>query len=154
MIVVSDTSSVSALLRIGQGELLQKLYGEVLIPEAVQLELLAFFPALPGFLSCRQVRDSAAVSRYCLELDLGEAEAIVLSREAGADFLLMDESLGRQVAAREGIPLIGLLGVLVQAKRAGLLDSVSGLILRIETEANFRVSDALRESILKQANEL
>ena len=154
MIVVSDTSSVSALLRIGQGELLQKLYGEVLIPEAVQRELLIYFPALPVFLSCRPVKNSAAVRRFCMELDLGEAEALVLAREAGADFLLMDESLGREVAVREGIALIGLLGVLVQAKRAGLLDSVSGLIHRIETEANFRVSVALRESILKQANEL
>ena len=154
MIVVSDTSSVSALLRVGHGELLKNLYGEVLIPEAVWVELLAFFPALPGFLSRRKVKNGAAVRHYCLELDLGEAEAIVLSREVGADFLLMDETLGRWVAAREGIPLIGLLGVLVQAKRAGLLDSVSGLIHRIETEADFRVSDALRESILKQANEL
>ena len=153
MIVVSDTSSVSALLRIGQGELLERLYGEVLIPEAVKVELLAFFPSLPEFLHCRQVTNHHEVERLGEELDLGEAEAIVLAVESSADVLLIDEILGRQVAAREGVPLIGLMGVLLQAKREGMIGRLRPVIERLEIEADFRLSAELKNSTLKRAGE-
>ena len=154
MIVVSDTSSVSALLRIGQGNLLQLLYGKVLIPEAVRAELLAFFPDLPEFLHCRQIVNAGEVSRLCDELDLGEAEAIVLARESHADVLLMDELHGRRVAAREGVPIIGLMGVLLKAKNEGLVASIRPLIERLETEADFRLSTEFKQFTLRRAHEL
>jgi predicted nucleic acid-binding protein len=154
MIVVSDTSSVSALLRIGQGNLLQLLYGEVLIPEAVRAELLAFFPDLPEFLHCRQIVNTGEVDRLCEELDLGEAEAIVLARESHADILLMDELNGRRVAMREGVPIIGLMGVLIKAKNEGLVVSIRPLIEKLETEADFRLSAEFKQSTLRRAHEL
>jgi predicted nucleic acid-binding protein len=154
MIVVSDTSSVSALLRIGQGGLLPKLYGEVLIPEAVRAELLVFFPSLPEFLHCRQILNASEVKRLCEELDLGEAEAIVLARESHADILLMDELIGRQIAAREGVPIIGLMGVLMAAKNEGLVASIRPLIEKLEMEANFRLSPEFKQSTLQRAHEL
>jgi len=154
MIVISDTSSVSALLRIGQSDLLQRLYGEVLIPEAVRDELLAFFPSLPEFLHCRQILNTGEVGRLCEELDLGEAEAIVLARESHADILLMDELTGRRVAAREGVPIIGLMGVLIEAKNDGLVASIRPLIEKLETEADFRLSVEFKQSTLRRAHEL
>lgn len=153
MIVVSDTSSVSALLRIGQGNLLQLLFGEVLIPEAVRAELLAFFPDLPEFLHCRQIVNAGEVDRLCEELDLGEAEAIVLARESNADILLMDELNGRRVAVREGVPIIGLMGVLIKAKNEGLVVSIRPLIEKLETEADFRLSAEFKQSTLRRAHE-
>ena len=154
MIVVSDTSSVSALLRVGHGSLLERLYGEVLIPSAVRDELLIFFPQLPEFLQCRSVSNVNLVGRFRSELDLGEAEAIALAQETHAEILLVDELKGRRVAEREGIPIIGLMGVLLQAKRDGLIDSVRPLIERLQTEADFRLSAAFKEATLKRANEL
>jgi len=59
MIVVSDTSSISALLRIGHADLLQRLYGEVLIPEAVRDELLVFFSIVPNFFIAARCRTPA-----------------------------------------------------------------------------------------------
>lgn len=154
MIVVSDTSSVSALLRIDQGDLLERLYGEVLIPEAVRDELLAFFPGLPEFLHCRQIVNADEVRRLCNELDLGEAEAIVLARESHADVLLMDELHGRRIAIREGVPIIGLMGVLLKVKNEGLVASIRPLIERLETEADFRLSAEFKQSTLRRAHEL
>ena len=90
VIVVSDTSAITALLQIGRGVLLQELYHEVLIPEAVRDELLPAHPSLPPFLRCDRVADESEVQRLCVELDLGEAEAIVLAKERRADVLLMD----------------------------------------------------------------
>jgi predicted nucleic acid-binding protein len=154
MIVVSDTSSVSALLRIGQSELLKRLYGEVLIPAAVRDELPAFFSDLPEFLHCRQIMNAGEVDRLCKELDLGEAEAIVLARESHADVLLMDELHGRWIAVREGVPIIGLMGVLIEAKNEGLVTSVRPLIEKLETEADFRLSAEFKQSTLRRAHEL
>ena len=154
MIVVSDTSSISALLRIGHADLLQRLYGEVLIPEAVRDELLVFFPIVPKFLHCRQVSDVGEVKRLCGELDLGEAEAIALAREMRADVLLIDELNGRRIAKREGIPIIGLMGVLANAKNVGLVVSIRPLIDKLENEADFRFSAELKQDTLRLANEL
>ena len=154
MIVVSDTSSISALLRIGHADLLQRLYGEVLIPEAVRDELLVFFPKVPEFLHCRHVSDPGKVKRLCGELDLGEAEAIALAHEMRADVLLIDELDGRRIAKREGIPIIGLMGVLAYAKIEGLVVSIRPLIDKLENEADFRFSAELKQDTLRLANEL
>lgn len=154
MIVVSDTSSISALLRIDQCGLLAQIYGKVIIPKAVEAELLRRFDPLPGFLQCFQASNPSAVRQLCQELDLGEAEAIVLARELGADILLMGEANGRAVAMREHIPLIGLIGVLLLAKRQGLIQSVDQTIRQLETEANFRLSSDIKQTALKSAGEL
>jgi uncharacterized protein len=153
MIVVSDTSAVSALLQIGHGGLLEQLYGEVLIPESVRDELLVCFPTLPQYLHCRRVSNRSQVDRLCSELDLGEAEAIVLAREMRADILLIDELAGRRVAEREGIPIIGLIGVLAQAKNSRLIAAIGPLIDKLEKEADFRLSAELKQDALRLAKE-
>ena len=89
MIVVSDTTSITSLLQIGQCELLFRLYGEVLIPQAVHRELLPAHPVLPDFLHVEAARNRAEVQRLQSELDLGEAEAIVLAKQMTADLLLI-----------------------------------------------------------------
>jgi len=153
MIVVSDTSPITSLLQVGQCELLARLYGEVLIPPAVHGELLPAHPVLPDFLRVEPARNRADVQRLQSELDLGEAEAIVLAKEMTADLLLVDESDGRRVALREGVSIIGLLGVLVQAKRSELITSVRELTARLEDIAGFRVADAVKDVIFRNAGE-
>jgi len=153
MIVVSDTSAITALLQVGRVELLQKLYGEVLIPEAVRDELIQTHPSLPLFLRCEHVQNRAEVERFFAELDLGEAEAIALAKERKADALLMDEAEGRRVALREGVAFIGLLGVLVQAKQMGHVASVRGLTAELEKVADFRLSAVVKKIAFEKAGE-
>lgn len=82
MLVVSDTSPVTSLLQIGHGDLLPRLFERVLIPPAVEAELLRFHTSLPGFLKAAAIRDAAAADALVArKLDRGEAEAIVLARE-------------------------------------------------------------------------
>jgi|SRR5665213_837330 len=154
MIVVSDTSPLTTLLQIGKVDLLQKLYGEVLIPEAVRGELFITHQSLPGFFLCVSVTDRQAVTRLLVELDPGEAEAIVLAKERHADVLLIDELEGRNVAAREGLPFVGLLGVLGQAKLKGFLPSVRDVLREIENETTFFLSQEMENLALKLAGEL
>jgi hypothetical protein len=153
MIVVSDTSAITSLIQVGRIEVLARLYGEICIPEAVRNELLRSHAVLPVFVRVRPAERKADVQRLCAELDLGEAEAIVLAKEINADLLLIDETLGRQVALREGLRVIGLLGVLLDGKDHGYLSSIREVTSELETIAGFRVADRVKEVIFRAAGE-
>ena len=154
MIVVSDTSAITALLQIGQAGLLEKLYFQILIPVAVRDELLKNHQALPVFLHCQPVVNIAEVKCLLVEIDLGEAEAIVLAKERHADFLLIDELAGRRVAQREGLRFFGLMGVLVQAKQKKFIKSVRELTAELERVADFHLSEEIKSIAYRKAGEL
>lgn len=154
MIVVSDTSPITSLLQTGHAELLPMLFGEVLIPPAVQAELLRFHATLPDWLSVRAIVDHQQADELGSRLDQGEAEAIVLAEECRADYLLIDEKLGREQAQARGVAAIGLLGVLLLAKRAGHLVSVAELIHELKTVAGFFVSERIKSIVLQAAGEV
>jgi predicted nucleic acid-binding protein len=88
-----------------------------------------------------------------LELDAGEAEAIALAVEQGADLLLMDERRGRQAATRLKQRVVGVLGVLIEAKRHGNLPAVRPVLDALVSEAGFRISGALYARVLEAAGE-
>jgi hypothetical protein len=153
MIVVSDTSCVSNLLTVGHSHLLNELFGEVIIPPAAGRELLRFHSVLPAFLKCVAPGDAALVSRLVAEIDIGEAEAICVARELHADRLLVDEKHGRAVAVREGLAIIGIVGILVLAKERSLVPAVRPLLFRLENEAGFRLSQAVKAAALDAVRE-
>ena len=160
MIVVSDTSPIRALAHLDQLELLRTLFQQVLVPPAVADELERPTSKLPPialvpyrFILVRAPASQLEIDRLHAELDLGESEAIALALEVRADLLLVDERAGRAVATREGLTTLGAVGVLVRAKRAGLLPAVRPLIERLENELNFFMSASLRKDALKSAGE-
>ena len=87
------------------------------------------------------------------DLDPGEAEAIALAKEIGADLLIMDEKSGRAVAQREGLAIIGTLGILLEAKKQKHLDLVAPVMLDLQATARFRISPALFQEVLRLAGE-
>ena len=155
MIVVSDSSAIISLVAIGQPNLLPLLYGT-----AVANELKNGRPGSPGrdvldadWLRVVEVSDRAAVRRFQVDLDPGEAEAVELTIELKADLLLIDESHGREVALRHGLPIIGVLGVLLEGKRRGLLNRVAPLLNELQERAGFWISSELVRRILIAAGE-
>lgn len=143
--------------------LLTQLYRQVIIPEAVYLELADIDPPVPGaleaqsadWLQSRQVTDLSVVQRLQNQarLDPGESEAIALALELKADLLLIDERRGRAEANRLGLRIIGLLGILVEAKRRNLIPAVKPLMDAMIATSEFRVSPALYNQILEMVDE-
>lgn len=136
MIVISDTSPPITLWGIGHIDVLASLYGGVVIPNEVVAELRseqhsgsaeAIFVACHGWLTIRSPKQPATVQG----LDPGETATITLAKELGADFLIIDEKLGRKAADRESIPVIGTIGVLIEAAKAGFID-LAGAFERIK----------------------
>jgi predicted nucleic acid-binding protein len=113
--VVVDASPLIALARIERLELLQKMFGGVVVPSAVWREVVAAGSDKTGASQvatadwiCRQdVVDQSAVEHLRRDLGAGEAEAIVLAHELPADLLIMDEHLGRVTARDFGVHTVG-----------------------------------------------
>jgi len=136
MIVISDTSPLSGLFRIGYLHLFEPLYGKIIIPPAVKDELLELvhFGSDPSqilsqpWLEIRAFQNAALYQKFRRELDEGEAQAIAIALESGADLLLIDEAMGRKIALREGLKITGILGMLLDAKNMGLIVAVKPLM--------------------------
>jgi predicted nucleic acid-binding protein len=99
------------------------------------------------------VSDAEETTRLAGLVDQGEAEAIELAKELHADRLLIDERKGRKLAADEGVPVIGLLGVVLLAKRRGLVQSARVLMTALRAEAGVYLSDDLVERALNSVGE-
>ena len=98
----------------------------VLIPRAVWQEVVDRTRAVwsPASSCCIldqivEISDSNLVSMLHVDLDTGEAEAIVLAREQKTSTVLLDEKDARKVAIKLGFSVLGTVGVLIWAKRAG-----------------------------------
>ena len=125
MIVVSDTTPLISLLKINRLELLERLFGDVMIPTAVFDELTvnkrfrteADQIRQKSFIVVKPVnnQESASVLKRATGLDQGESEAIVLTDELEADLLLMDEAKGRNVSTQMGLRIMGTIGILMAA---------------------------------------
>jgi uncharacterized protein len=161
LIVVSNSSPLIALSAIGRLELLHSLYGRVWIPESVQHEVVGVHTGRPGaaeiqtadWVTSHPVKGDFLPRALEGELGRGEAEAIALAVERRADLLLIDERRGRKVAGRFGITVLGVLGVLIEAKRKKLLLEVRPALEDLLTKAGFRISTALYQRALEEAGE-
>ncbi len=99
------------------------------------------------------MQDAAEAVRLAGVVDVGEAEAIELAKELSADWLLMDERKGRRVAMQEGVRVIGLVGIVLLAKRRQLTPSARTLLERLESEAGMYLAEAVREEALRSVGE-
>lgn len=160
MIVVANAGPLISLAQISQVHLLPSLFGYLQIPPAVHEEVVtskhfgetSAEVDITGWVRVTKVRDSTAVELLRERLGAGESEAIVLAIESRAALLLIDEKRGRRVAESQGVEKSGTLGVLILAKRRGLIDAVQPLLLELKT-VGFRMSEELYQTVLSVAGE-
>lgn len=161
MIVISDTSSISNLLMIGKLSILKDVFGKIIIPQAVLEELLVlerFGHDLTeihesSWIEVSEPSDVDFVQTLRENLDLGESAAIALAIELGASNLVIDEKKGRRIAAELGLEIIGLVGILLEARERGIINSAKSTLDELMEKANFRISQAFYQKILSKLNE-
>lgn len=162
MIVVSNTSPLTNLAAIGQFALLQKLYANIHIAEGVWNELNAQGKHWPGreevaksdWIERHEVKNQRLVNALRQDLDRGEAESIALSLELNADLIILDEKEGRHTAQRFDLNVVGVIGVLLEAKSKDFISEIRPHLDVLRDIAGFFLKESLYQSILNLANEL
>ena len=158
MIVVCDSSPLVALSILNSLDLLDILFQEVLVPVSVFNEL-----TIENKPEAQQIgrwakgkitttSNEQLIRSFNLLLDIGESEAMALYIERKADFLLIDEKKGRKIASYNNINIVGTLGILLMAKRKGLLLVIKPLLDRLQ-QSYIRISDELYQKSLELAGE-
>lgn len=161
MIVVSNAGPVIALARINQLNLLKHYFERIYIsPEAYE-ELVVKGRGRPGsgevegseWILQTEVKDTRAVEILRLELDAGEAEAIVLAQEIKADLVLLDESIAREIAKSLGLKVNGSIGILVRATKDGIVERLRPLLDELRAKGVW-ISGELYSEALRLSGEV
>lgn len=158
MILVADASALIALSACDSLDLLEALFGNVIVPEAVFIEVASTNkPQSERLRNYLQGKVRTVNMDHYVYLDAfadaGETQAMLLYKEVAADYLLIDDKRGRKVAQINQIKTIGSLGVLLQAKHAGLISHVEPLITKIAASPVF-MGAGLIQTVLELAGEI
>ena len=148
-LIIADASCLIVLTKIGRLELLRQLYGTATTTPIVAAE---YGLPLPAWIRQEVAADAARQQHLALLVDAGEASAIALALERPGCTLILDDYKARKTAEKLSVQLTGTFGILLRAKRQGLVPAVKPLLDQIR-ETNFRFSAALEMSVLKQAGE-
>ncbi len=158
--VISDTTPIVVLDAIGLLDLMFHIFEEVTIPLAVDAELSAGL-SIPGrrealarpWLKRVALQVPASPGQYGRDVDAGETEAIALFLEHDAELLLVDDGPARRTAKRFGIKHMGTAGILIAAKKQGLVSSVGDNLRELRDEHGFFLGNAAMRRILELAGE-
>ena len=157
MIVVSDSSPLIALSAVDRLDLLQILFDTVIIPVSVRDEVMGMAAKitveLPSFIHVEPVAAELPVRFLKLNLHAGESEAIALALERGIKGIILDDKQAREIADELGLKVIGTLGLLILAKRKGLLSEVRPVIVKIIEGVNFRIAPSVLNRALSLIDE-
>lgn len=158
-LVISNASPLFYLHRLRHLALLKEIYEGVVVPDAVARELAAGKDGgheVPDISSHAWIRvrtvQVPAVIGLMTDLGAGEAEVLALAVEHPGSTVILDDRFAREVAKARNMRLTGTAGVLVKAKRTGLISAVAPLLDELK-DLNFRLNDSTRAAILKLAGE-
>jgi len=162
MIVVSNSTPLIGMASIQHFDILHNIFGKIHIPEAVYHETVIQGYEKGGakrevqaadWLETIAVQNRKVVNELLDEIDAGEAEAIALAQELGADWVLMDERKGRNKLNQLNFRKIGTVGILVLAKQHDLLPVIRPELERLHRQG-FSLSQAVIDEALRRAGEL
>ena len=157
--VVINTSPWIALSVCNQVDLLNEVYENVLIPSAVEREIIAGGKNRPGarelgeatWLNVMEIQDITKI--FLLhELDRGEGEVIILAQEQKINQVIIDERVARMHASVAGLSLMGTLGFLLKSKKQNLIPEIRPLIEKI-LQAGIYIHQNIVQGILREAGE-
>jgi predicted nucleic acid-binding protein len=145
--VVADTTCLIALERIDRLDLLERSFSSVIIPPEVARE----FGTALDWLEIRSPSNHRVLASLRLQVDEGEAAAIALAHELKVRIIL-DDGAGRSAARQFGLSVMGTIGLLLMAKRRGLVPSVRPIIDDLKRHG-FYMTEDLKQEALRLAGE-
>jgi predicted nucleic acid-binding protein len=148
-IIVSDTSCLILLDKLGRIGLLKSLFGNITVTKTVADE---FGNVLPEFVEIENPKNKNYQKILESFLDPGEASAIALALEKEECLLIIDEFKGRREARQLGLNYTGTLGILIVAKEKGLINSVTEIIKEIG-KTDFRINEKLINEVKRKSGE-
>lgn len=158
-IVIVNTSPLFYLHRLGYFRILEKLYGEIIIPHAVLTELeegKKFGEDVPDIENFHWIKvKNVTVPSFIKmipDLGKGEAEVLALGCEEDNPLLIIDDALARKIASLQKIKLTGTAGVLLKAKKGGYIKDIKSIIEKLK-EAGFYLNDKLIAEMLRISGE-
>ncbi len=158
--VICNTSPIQYLHQLELLHILPELVGQVIIPSAVIKELEAGRKLginLPDLttLDWVTIRQPVNLSALALVVNLGpgETEVLMLALESNDPIVILDDALARRMAKMINIRLTGTLGLLIDAKNAGLISLAEPVLNQLQT-LGFRLAPKTRLEVLRMANEL
>ncbi|MCX7046596.1 MAG: DUF3368 domain-containing protein [Candidatus Sumerlaeota bacterium] len=156
---ICNTSPLQYLHQAGQIHLLPAVVGTIVVPPAVVNELSAgrnLGVSVPNLASYEWIKVrqpiSTAIFPLITDLGLGEIEVLSLSLENGRCTVILDDELARHAAFSLGIPVVGTLGILIQAKQIGLISKVAPILEQLQS-LDFRLSSFTRKVVLIKSGE-
>lgn len=99
-----------------------------------------------------EIKDHSEKKMYKAKLHDGEVEVMILAQEQKADLVILDDNAAKKTAKYLGLPVTGTLGVLIKAKRMGIIESVKPLITELRKNGSY-VSGTVERMVLEQAGE-
>lgn len=147
--IISDTSCLILLHKIGELELLQKLFQNVFITPEIVSE---YDLPLPNWVIIESPTNKTYQRILEASLDKGESSAIALSLEKTDPLLIIDDLKGRKFAEKLGLKITGTLGILIIAKRQNLISSVKPALEKVK-KTDFRFSENLEKTLLRLSGE-
>lgn len=155
--IAVNTGPLIALAACDALDLLQRLHGRVVVPTAVVREFerggaAGIVAALPASIEVRPLSGHMP-PLLVAQLDEGEASAIAVAMELGIPLVAIDERRGRLVARELGLAVTGSVGLLLRAKRLGVIDAVAPRLAAMRARGIW-LGDALVRRALAEANEI
>jgi len=147
--IISDTSCFIILSKIGELELLHKLYGQIITTLDIAEE---FGETLPNWVVIEKVSDKYRQRILEMQIDKGESSAIALALEVPNCTLILDDFKARKIAQNLGLSFTGTIGIIIKAKLNGTIPSIKPYLEKIK-ETNFRISAEIELQALKEAGE-
>lgn len=148
--IISDTSCLIILSKIGELDLLYKVYGQIVTTTDIAQE---YGDDLPSWIIIETVKDKSRQQILELQIDRGESSAIALALEISESTLILDDYKARKIAKQLGLSHTGTIGIIIKAKLNGIVPSVKPYLEKIKT-TNFRITAEIELEALKAANEI
>jgi len=147
-VAVTNTTCLIVLDRIGRLDILSSSFARIVLPSEVQEE----FGAIPAWCTEQRITNTSLYAALSVQLGRGEAAAITLATEIQGSMIILDDRKARRIAQQMGLPVLGTIGILLRAKRSGVIARLAPILDQFDA-AGFRVSGDLRTRALLLAEE-